>query len=69
MAVTKNTLDIVECFIDQVGLPQFLELVAGICADKAEHASCNWQDADLAYRWRQAARRVERFAENLPSPN
>src|SRR5215471_10213521 len=47
-----------ETMIDKTSLAQVLDLIAEICALKAEHISENWGDKRLAHDWRSAGKRV-----------
>jgi hypothetical protein len=44
-----------ENIIDRIGLSKALELIEGICRDKADHVRSNWQDDELADTWEQGA--------------
>ena len=49
-----------EALIDRSSLSDVLEALEGICDEKAEHVSTNWQDRDLSNAWGKAARAVGR---------
>ena len=43
-----------ELLLDKIGLPLLLASLADIANEKAEHVATNWQDQNLAKRWRKA---------------
>ena len=45
----------VEEIIDSKGVDGLLDAIADVCAGKAEHLAANWQDAEAAKRWQNAA--------------
>jgi hypothetical protein len=53
---------ILESLIDASSLADVLETLSEVCREKSWHIAENWQDASLATRWNQAAKRVETCA-------
>ena len=43
--------DHLEELVDQHGLDRVVEMLADICADKADHLRSNWQDDATARAW------------------
>ena len=54
----KDT-DSLEGLLDKTTLQDFLETLAEICNEKADHLRANWQDNATAKLWDAAAKRVE----------
>lgn len=54
--------EVLEKHIDRVGLPQFLETIAIVCEEKADHIRVNWQDKALAVAWDWTAKRLDETA-------
>lgn len=57
-----NQDDMETQFIDKIGLSNTLEMLARICADKAEHLLENWQDKRGAAEWKKMARKLYTLA-------
>lgn len=55
MTTDKPQFDWLEQTVDQLTLARVLELLCGICHEKAEHVATNWQDKPLAQAWRRMA--------------
>lgn len=61
--LAKATL---ETLIDQWSLRVVCEMLAEICADKADHLQTNWQDSPSARAWQQYGGQLNRLAGKLP---
>lgn len=48
-----------EILIDEVGLTSVLEMISGICYDKAEHLRSNWQDSAAAKQWEKDGAEIQ----------
>jgi hypothetical protein len=55
---------LMENIIDGVGFSAFVDAIAGICLDKAEHIVENWQDKQTASHWTAAATDLQDLAQN-----
>jgi hypothetical protein len=64
---TKEVSDRLKEIIDQHGLHYVLNALSEICAEKADHLSCNWQDPDTAKAWMQASKKIDKVAETFTS--
>jgi hypothetical protein len=54
MSLTEDNTDLLERIVDLHGLPKTLDMLADICAEKAEHLRTNWQDKGAAKDWEKA---------------
>jgi hypothetical protein len=68
----KDSLLMLEAFIDKYGIVEVLSGISFICSEKAEHVSVNWQDAALGKHWMglsskvdNAVAKIEGNGENL----
>lgn len=59
-------IHILESIVDRFGMGPVLAELAVIAYAKAEHVQSQWHDAELAKRWEQVARVIER-AETAPA--
>ena len=50
----QNNTDALERIVDLHGLRSTLDMLANICAEKAEHLRTNWQDEEAAKDWNRA---------------
>ena len=57
----------VEKLMDEMTLPQMIELMSNICYEKGSHIRENWQDNNLAKLWDNNAKQLERIAPKLYS--
>lgn len=68
MMTDTETAESLERMIDARGLRYVLDIIAGICSEKASHIRSNWQDHTTATGWEDASTNLDRVsAENLPS--
>lgn len=58
MSREKEPAFIIETIIDGHSVAKVLDMMAGICGQKAEHIRENWQDEPLARRWDRASKRL-----------
>lgn len=56
-----------ELLLDKMGLPLLLASLADIANEKAEHVATNWQDQNLAKRWRKAGTALGTFSRRMAS--
>jgi hypothetical protein len=49
-----------ESLIDSTSLREVLDAIADICAEKADHIRCNWQDEATARPWADCGQRLQR---------
>ncbi|BAY20214.1 hypothetical protein NIES21_60840 (plasmid) [Anabaenopsis circularis NIES-21] len=59
--MTKEYMDSLESFIDQLTLAAVLEMLERICHKKAENLRTHWQDENSAKLWDKAARQIEQI--------
>lgn len=52
-----------EEMIDRHSLAKVLDMLAGVCGQKASHIEENWQDYKLAKTWDRAANRLHTLSE------
>jgi hypothetical protein len=57
--------DRLETAIDAAGLGMVLEILAGICNEKADHLRSNWQDERTAREWDRNARHLLQAARKV----
>lgn len=57
--------DQLEQLIDQHGLVRVMEIIAGICYEKAIHVETNWQDKVLAGEWESNGNAIDSLAPSL----
>jgi len=55
----------IENYIDKLGLAGFLEVIAEIASEKAQHISENWQDEGLAVSWQLASDAIMKCAQRV----
>lgn len=48
-----------EQLIDERSLPEVLEMIQGICYEKAQHIEANYQDKTLARLWTQMGNKLQ----------
>jgi hypothetical protein len=60
----REALAKIEEIVDVLGLSVMLANLGGVCAEKADHLRCNWQDARSAKVWDRAGRMIDRLAHN-----
>jgi hypothetical protein len=63
-----NDQDVLKDLVDARSLGGVMEMLATICAEKAEHLGANWQDQRSAQCWLSAATRLTQampFFEHL----
>lgn len=65
MTMTTSINEEIESAIDHSSVATILEVIATICAEKAEHVESNWQDARLARHWTDASDRIQLLADKL----
>ena len=65
MSTPTETADEIEQIIDATSVAQLLELIAGICHEKAEHLRSNWQDNTSARCWERDAAKLLALAIKL----
>jgi hypothetical protein len=56
---TKKMATDLETMIDADCVASLLQLLADLCADKAEHVQANWQDSKLAGYWYNLAHKIQ----------
>lgn len=54
-----------EEFVDKTSIADTLDLLAGICREKAEHLRHAWQDCQSARVWDKAAKQIEMLAAKI----
>ena len=57
--------DEIETHVNRLGLIRFLDELATICDEKADHLRTNRQDKASAKRYDRAATKLRRLADNL----
>lgn len=60
----KQAYDTLEKLVDRYGLKDVLSVLAGVCAEKADHIQVNWQDAALAKQWTSASRKLDTLKDS-----
>jgi hypothetical protein len=63
-----NNQEVLKSLVDACSLEGVMEMLATICAEKAEHPGIDWQDPRSAQRWLSAATRLSQakpFFERL----
>ncbi|MGE0294710.1 MAG: hypothetical protein AB7P97_20355 [Hyphomonadaceae bacterium] len=60
--LTRADVDSIEAIMDRTSLFAVLESIVGICFDKSQHISENWQDKSLAREWERAGKVVDKAA-------
>jgi hypothetical protein len=60
-----NVNEELESAIDHSSVRVILEIIAGICYEKAAHIEENWQDKNTARVWDRAGKRVEATAAKV----
>ena len=52
-------------FVDKYGITRVLEMLAGICDEKADHIKTNYGDTILAGRWKRKADIIDIAAQKV----
>lgn len=55
----------VEMLVDQFGLASVLTMLSEICADKADHLRCNWQDDSTAKVWAKDSLVIDKLTHKV----
>jgi hypothetical protein len=55
-------MEALEGILDRHGLHGVLDMLASVCAEKAEHVRSNWQDEGTARMWDRRATKLSNFA-------
>lgn len=63
----RRLLQQTERLMDEMTLPQMVELMSEICYEKASHLRENWQDEKAAKLWEKNAKQLEKLAPKLYS--
>ncbi len=61
----ENPNEVLEKEMEETSLSHVLADLSAICAAKAEHVRCNWQDTTLAREWDKYARMVDTLASKV----
>jgi hypothetical protein len=64
----QNNADALERIVDLHGLPKTLDMLADICAEKAEHLRTDWQDEGAEMDWDRAYKLILKAHAALRSP-
>ncbi|MFH7023830.1 MAG: hypothetical protein ACHBN1_00020 [Heteroscytonema crispum UTEX LB 1556] len=59
--MTKEYMNALEAFVDQLTLATVLEMLERICHKKAENLRNDWNDEISAKLWDKAARQIEQI--------
>jgi len=60
---TQQDAETLEALIDRVGAEETLNLIAAICASKAEHVRASYNDRQTARAWDQVGAAVSEVAD------
>ena len=58
-----------EQIIDATSVAKVLDMMSGICGQKADHIQSNWQDAPLARKWQRASDRLHKLSGEFRNKN
>ena len=67
--MTKDELKLaIELEMDKTSLAEIVDIVAEICAEKAQHVEENWDDPELARVWSEASASLLETSDHDAAP-